>query len=325
MARARLLKPGFYKNEFLVQVSPYARLLFAGLWLLADRRGRLEDRPLKIKAELFPFEAIDIEPLLNELADSSGRFITRYQIEGEKFIQIENFHKHQKPHIREAESEIPPCPISKANLGDAEAQPRQCLSTTKAMPSPALTLNPLTLNSNLQSEPIGSGVSVIGLENEIDPNQALAQEGMLYLASLNSPNHQNTGWIQGFLKIQLQELAKTKPDIPKPEILRLWRDTCDLAVSKNATAPQWFKTTLKNKLEAWVAEVPKTHVLDDLSSQSEALLKFPFIRHKYTPEWFRSEELEIRPESPSGLSHKKTFDYYPVAHLEGCHEEPSNA
>jgi len=33
-----------------------ARLLYPGLWMLADREGRLEDRPLRIKAEILPYD-----------------------------------------------------------------------------------------------------------------------------------------------------------------------------------------------------------------------------------------------------------------------------
>jgi hypothetical protein len=32
------------------------RLLFTGLWCLADREGRLEDRPAEIKAEIFSYD-----------------------------------------------------------------------------------------------------------------------------------------------------------------------------------------------------------------------------------------------------------------------------
>lgn len=333
MARARNIKPGFFKNEYLAALSPYARLLFIGLWTLADVEGRMEYRPARIKAEIFPYESVDVDSLITELASSPERFIIRYQVDASLYLEIPNFSKHQNPHKNEkqAGSRIPAYPEKDGTC--TVLVPYQHRTSTvqepylhRTAPADSLLLIPDSLTLKPEgSEPVGSGVSVIGLENETDPNQTLAQEGMLYLASLNSPNHQNIGWIQGFLKIQLQELAQTKPDIPKPEILRLWRDTCDLAVSKNATAPQWLKTTLKNKLETWTAEAPKAHVLDDLSSQAEALLKFPFIRHKYTPEWFRSDELEIRPESPSGLSHKKTFDYYPAAQLEGCLKEPSNA
>jgi hypothetical protein len=54
MARTRSIKPSFFKNEFLAECEPMARLLFIGLWTLADSQGRMEFRPMRIRAELFP-------------------------------------------------------------------------------------------------------------------------------------------------------------------------------------------------------------------------------------------------------------------------------
>lgn len=106
MARSRNIKPGMFKNEILGVADPLYTLCFQGLWVLADREGRLEDRPLRIKAETFPYrEGIDIEAMLDWLA-SSG-FIKRYQVLGNRYIQILNFGKHQNPHKNESASVIP--------------------------------------------------------------------------------------------------------------------------------------------------------------------------------------------------------------------------
>ena len=48
MARARNIKPGFFKNELLVGLPYEYRLLFIGLWTIADRDGRFEDRPVDV-------------------------------------------------------------------------------------------------------------------------------------------------------------------------------------------------------------------------------------------------------------------------------------
>lgn len=109
MPRARNLKPGFFANELLAECSPWARLCFAGLWTLADRDGRLEDRPRRIKGELFRFDSVDVEPLLQEL-ERHG-FILRYEVEGEKSIQVLAFRKHQTPHYSEKKSVIKPPPL----------------------------------------------------------------------------------------------------------------------------------------------------------------------------------------------------------------------
>ncbi|MGK5509435.1 DnaD domain protein [Brevibacillus formosus] len=115
MARARNIKPGFFKNEDLSDLSPHARLLFIGLWCLADREGFLEDRPKRIKGELFPYENVEIDECLQDLHESG--FILRYEVDGERFICIPKFKDHQNPHHREATSKIPKPRESKDKQG----------------------------------------------------------------------------------------------------------------------------------------------------------------------------------------------------------------
>lgn len=106
MPRARNIKPSFFKNEILGEGDPLLGLLFIGLWTLADREGRLEDRPKRIKAEIFPYrESLDVNGYLTELA--SLGFIHRYTVENTAYIQVVNFLKHQSPHRTEKASEIP--------------------------------------------------------------------------------------------------------------------------------------------------------------------------------------------------------------------------
>jgi hypothetical protein len=105
MARARLLKPGFFSNEDLAEIGPLGQLLFAGLWTVADKAGRLDDRPKRIKAAVFPYYDADVASLLDGL-DEKG-FIHRYQIEDAHFIQIVKW-DHQHPHRNEPDSIIPP-------------------------------------------------------------------------------------------------------------------------------------------------------------------------------------------------------------------------
>jgi hypothetical protein len=105
MARLRTLKPGFFTNDLLAEIPPLGRLLFQGLWCIADREGRLEDRPRKIKAEVLPYDDADVDGLLGRL-DAAG-FIRRYAAAGVGYIQVVNFAKHQTPHIKEAASTIP--------------------------------------------------------------------------------------------------------------------------------------------------------------------------------------------------------------------------
>lgn len=105
MARARNIKPGFYLNEELASCSIMARFIFPGIWMLADREGRMEDRPLRIKAALLPYDHANVDELLDEL-EKAG-MLQRYESGNTRYIQIINFKKHQTPHIKEQESTIP--------------------------------------------------------------------------------------------------------------------------------------------------------------------------------------------------------------------------
>lgn len=108
MPRIRTVKPSFFKNEHLADLPIPVRLLFIGLWTLADKEGRLEDRPKRIKAEVFPYDNLDIDPLVSRL--QSAGFIIRYGVGDLKVIQVVNFSKHQRITGSEAESvsEFPP-------------------------------------------------------------------------------------------------------------------------------------------------------------------------------------------------------------------------
>lgn len=108
--RARNIKPTFFSNEDLADLEYQARLLFIGLWCAADREGRLEDRPKRLKALLFPYDedmtATRMDGLLSQLEDA--KFIIRYQVGEGRFIQVVNWKKHQRPYQDERASTLPP-------------------------------------------------------------------------------------------------------------------------------------------------------------------------------------------------------------------------
>lgn len=103
--RSRNIKPGFFKSEYVADLDHKTRLLFIALWCYADRDGRFEYRPRKIKAEIFPYEDGDITVNLQLLADHG--FIKVYQVGDDTFCQVNNFSKHQSPHHSEKKSIIP--------------------------------------------------------------------------------------------------------------------------------------------------------------------------------------------------------------------------
>lgn len=94
MARIRNIKPEFFLNEELAELPAETRLAFIGLWTLADWKGRLPERPKRMRLELFPYHPdFDIDNVLSQLSEK--RFIKRYAVDGEKYIEISNFTKHQ--------------------------------------------------------------------------------------------------------------------------------------------------------------------------------------------------------------------------------------
>jgi hypothetical protein len=152
MARTRQLKPDFFADEDISALTPIARLLFMGLWLIADKAGRLEDRPLRIRAALFPYEPdTNVEAALASLSKEKvhglGAFIVRYAAaDGRKYIQISNFEKHQHCHPKELPSTIP------GNSGTSPVKQRQGLE----IPAPAGTK---TSVPSVPSESVPSGPS----------------------------------------------------------------------------------------------------------------------------------------------------------------------
>lgn len=112
MARIRSIKPELFLHEKLAELSITHRYFFVGLWTLADRDGYLEDRPKRIKAELLPWDDVDVDALLNDL--HSAGFVVRYEAEGVHVLCIPKFHKHQKPHPKEKSHGLPkPSPAGK--------------------------------------------------------------------------------------------------------------------------------------------------------------------------------------------------------------------
>ena len=106
MARTRSLKPQFFKNDLLAECQPLARLLFSGLWCMADAEGRLEYRPLRVKAEVLPYDDCDVDQLVNELEQRG--FVRRYTVDDVTILVIPKFLDHQRPHPKEPTESFPP-------------------------------------------------------------------------------------------------------------------------------------------------------------------------------------------------------------------------
>lgn len=132
MARARILHPELARHEKLADLSHSHRLLFALLPTIADRKGRIEDRPRRIKADLFPYDDFPVEQvdgMLRDLCDAG--FITRYEVNGVCVIGMPGFARWQKPHPREKESELPAMPGEEGAEDKSKASPGRTLDTPR--------------------------------------------------------------------------------------------------------------------------------------------------------------------------------------------------
>ncbi len=145
MARIRQIKPQFFVDEDVAKLSPLARLMFIGLWTIADKHGRLEDKPRTIKVVTLPFDECDAEVLLGELVGAA--MVIRYEVAGKKCIQIKSFEKHQKPHPKEPSSDLPEQAVKK------HGEPRR---------NTARTGNPGTSSADSGVLVLGSGGSDSG-------------------------------------------------------------------------------------------------------------------------------------------------------------------
>lgn len=144
MARTRNIKPGFFVNEVLGECNPLARLLFAGLWCHADRDGRLEDRPARFKSQILPYDACNVPELLDQLC--AAGFITRYEVHGCNYIQINKFHAHQKPHGNEPSGGFPSPSCQNASVIGPKSD------DSDQNPTIALSLKPSALSRNPQAD-----------------------------------------------------------------------------------------------------------------------------------------------------------------------------
>lgn len=89
--RYRMIKPDFWEDQKIAQLSDKAKLLFIALWNFADDEGYLENNPKWIKIKCFPYEKnLKIEKYLTELL--------QFSLISEKngLFHITNFLKHQK-------------------------------------------------------------------------------------------------------------------------------------------------------------------------------------------------------------------------------------
>lgn len=228
MARARNIKPGFFKNEILGVADPLYSLLFEGLWVLADRAGRLEDRPLRIKGEIFPYrDGLDMDGMLNWLQENG--FIQRYTSEGKKCILVLEFVKHQNPHKNETESELP-APANECSTSEEIGKTSEFIGSTRAdslstdslipdSPTPSAHAAPTACVTEPAKVCKAMKAAGIGDVNPGHPDLLMLLEAGATLAEFEGAARTASGKNKGFayalgtLKRTRQDAAKTAPTL----------------------------------------------------------------------------------------------------------------
>ncbi len=158
--RARSLKPGYFGNEELAEIEPLGRILYAGLWCYADREGRFEFRPKRMKAMILPYDDVDITSLVMSL--HAMTLISLYKVDEKIYGFIPTFKRHQNPHPHEAKSVIPePLPelmITREELllYSGNGLKNQCQGKSVKCNASSLTPSSLT-----PSSPVPGGTSCV--------------------------------------------------------------------------------------------------------------------------------------------------------------------
>jgi hypothetical protein len=93
VARIRSVKPEFWVDDQMVELSFVARLLFIGLWNFVDDDGLIEYKPKRIKMQVFPSDKVSIEKELDSLI-SSGRLQVIESDQG-PLLRVINWDRHQ--------------------------------------------------------------------------------------------------------------------------------------------------------------------------------------------------------------------------------------
>lgn len=98
MARKRMIDPTIWQSEDFGKLSTLAKLVFIGLFSLADDEGRGRCNPIYLKSTLFPYEenirSTDIDKTLSEI--SSNMSVVLYSCDGSSYYSLLSWDTFQK-------------------------------------------------------------------------------------------------------------------------------------------------------------------------------------------------------------------------------------
>jgi hypothetical protein len=140
MARSRTLKPEFWTDEVIVELSFPARLFYQGCWNFAIcDHGHLDDSPKSLKLKILPADDLDPVALVDELI-KHGRLVRKQTSDGRTYLHIPTLAKHTKMDTR-WNTRCPYCADeSSAALGSALPGSEELAETRASSGEPTETL-----------------------------------------------------------------------------------------------------------------------------------------------------------------------------------------
>ena len=95
MARYRRIKPEFYSDDKIIELTHSARLFFIGMWTFSDDTGVIQNKPRMLKAQIFPADDISVDDVQDILRMLYECDLIVYN-DDQTLIRIKGFLSHQK-------------------------------------------------------------------------------------------------------------------------------------------------------------------------------------------------------------------------------------
>lgn len=123
MPRIRSVKPEFWTDSRMARMSALERLVFLCLWSMADDEGRIEGDALTVwRFGAFREDSREIANALDALRGTQR--VRLYEVDGNPYIEVVNFTKHQKIDHAKA-SKLPAYSSGCDLLSEIVANPRE--------------------------------------------------------------------------------------------------------------------------------------------------------------------------------------------------------
>ncbi len=181
MSRIRSIHPGLWTDVEFVAMTPFARLLYIGIWNECDDKGIFAWSPLQLKMRILPADNIDASALLAEI-EAAGS-VRRYEIDGKAYGVVKNFAKFQRP---KKPNDLYPAPSEALAFAGRSSEPQQDEENevrkqfpTDGEKSPQMEDG----GGSRSSEPNGSGETPLALPSAIDVQKAIFDTGVSILTA----------------------------------------------------------------------------------------------------------------------------------------------